>query len=60
MEAELQTETQALEAKIDAQTEQLETLSIKPKKTNISVQLVTLAWAPFWRDESGGTTAAWQ
>jgi hypothetical protein len=60
METELQTETQALEAKIDAQTEQLETLSIKPKKTNISVQLVTLAWAPFWRDESGGTTAAWQ
>jgi hypothetical protein len=60
LEAELQTEAQALEAKIDAQSEQFETLSIKPKKTNISVQLVTLAWAPFWRDNSGETTAAWQ
>lgn len=60
IEAELQAETQALEAKIDAQNEQFETLSIKPKKTNISVLLVTLAWAPFWRDDSGETTPAWQ
>lgn len=60
MEAELQAESQALEAKIDAQNEQLETISIKPKKANISVQLVTLAWAPFWREDSGGTTPAWQ
>ena len=60
MDTELQAETQALEAKIDAQNEQFETLSIKPKKTNISVQLITLAWAPFWRNASGETTAAWQ
>src|SRR6185436_16637407 len=60
LEAELQTETQALEAKIDAQNETLETISIKPKKTNISVQLVALAWAPYWRDESGDATSAWE
>ena len=60
MDTELQAETQALDAKIDAQNEQFETLSIKPKKTNISVQLITLAWAPFWRNASGETTAAWQ
>jgi hypothetical protein len=60
LEAELQAETQALEARIDAQSEALETISIKPKKTNISVQLVALAWAPFWRDESGSVTSAWE
>jgi hypothetical protein len=49
-----------MEAKIDTQNEQLETVSIKPKKTNISVQIVTLAWAPFWRDDSGEATPAWQ
>jgi hypothetical protein len=60
LEAELQSETQALEAKLDAQSEQFETISVKPKKTNISVQLVALAWAPFWRDETGEATSAWE
>lgn len=60
LEAELQAEAQALEARIDAQSEALETVSIKPKKTNISVQLVALAWAPFWRDDSGDATSAWE
>jgi hypothetical protein len=60
LDAELQAETQQLEAKIDAQNEQLEKVSIKPKKSNISVQLVALAWAPFWQDESGEVTAAWE
>ena len=60
IETELQSETQAMEAKIDAQNEQLETVSIKPKKTNISVQIVTLAWAPFWRDDSGEARPAWR
>ena len=60
LESELQAETQALEAKVDAQGEQLETITIKPKKSNISVTLVTLAWAPFWRDESGAATPAWE
>jgi len=60
LEAELQAETQNLEAKVDAQNEQLEKVTIKPKKSNISVQLVTLAWAPFWQNESGEATAAWE
>ena len=60
LESQLQSETQLLEAKLDAQNEQLEKISIKPKKSNISVQLVTLAWAPFWQDESGEETSAWE
>ncbi len=60
LEAELQSETQALEARVDPAGEQLEAISIKPKKSNISVQLVTLTWTPFWRDQSGTITPAWE
>ncbi len=60
LEAELRADMDALEAKLDAQTEQLETISIKPKKTNIAVQLVALAWAPFWLEAQGMATAAWE
>ncbi|MBL8045491.1 MAG: ATP-binding protein [Anaerolineales bacterium] len=60
LEEQFKTESEALAASSDAQTEVLETLTIKPKKTNISVQLVALAWAPFWKDESGTLEAAWE
>jgi len=60
LEAELQTETQTLQEKVDAQNEPLDTIGIKPKKTNISVQLVALAWAPYWQDETGAATSAWE
>jgi len=60
IETELQLEIQSLEARINRQNEPLETVTIKPKKTSISVQLVALAWAPFWIDQSGKATAAWE
>jgi hypothetical protein len=59
LEAEFEAETAALAEKIDPLTEPLETLSIKPKKTDILVQLVTLAWAPYWQDEQGTLSPAW-
>jgi len=60
LEGQLQAETAALEAKIDPATEKLESITLRPKKTNISVTLLTLAWAPFWREPGGVKTAAWQ
>ena len=59
-ESQLQSEIQTLEGKFDSQNEPLETINIKPKKTNISVQLLAFAWAPYWNDESGQATPAWQ
>jgi len=44
-----------LERSFDPQTEPLEKVSLKPTKANISIKLVTLAWAPYWRD-----SAAWK
>ncbi|MGA9190191.1 MAG: hypothetical protein WBZ24_00525 [Anaerolineales bacterium] len=46
LEAEFQTETDELEAKFDPTAEDLETIELKPKKTNISVDTLVLAWVP--------------
>jgi hypothetical protein len=51
LEAEFQGETKALESSFDPQTETLEKVSLKPTKANISVKLVTLAWAPYRNEE---------
>jgi hypothetical protein len=59
LDAELQAQATALEAKMDPQTETLESIVVKPKKTNISPQLLALAWAPFWVDAGGKATPAW-
>jgi len=55
LEADFQAETRALERSFDPQTEQLETVSLKPTKANITVKVLTLAWAPYWNDKP-----AWQ
>jgi hypothetical protein len=60
LEAEFQAETAALERSFDPETEKFETVSLKPTKANIAVKLVTLAWAPYWRDAQGRTTPAWE
>jgi hypothetical protein len=61
--ADLNTQLNAQLAQIDQQcdpqTAALETITLKPKKTNITVRSLVLAWAPYW--QSGGSeTAAWQ
>ena len=50
LNAEFQAETAAIERSFDPQTEPLEKVSLKPTKANISVKLVTLAWAPYFGD----------
>ena len=59
LEAEFQAETKTLESSFDPQTETLETVSLKPTKANITVKLVTLAWAPYW-NAGGQTKPAWE
>jgi len=39
--------------------EELETVTVRPKKSDITVALVALAWAPVWRDDRGGIARAW-
>ena len=59
LEAEFKSEMDLLEAKIDPQTETLEPISIRPKKTGIAVQLLALAWAPYWQAKEGEPTPAY-
>ncbi len=59
LESRFKQEADALAAATDPLQEKLETVSVKPTKSNIAVKLVALAWAPYWRDEKGALTAAW-
>jgi hypothetical protein len=56
LESELRTETEALETRIASGP--FESVTIAPKKTGITVQIVTLAWTPCWQDTSGKKTPA--
>ena len=59
LQAQFNEEFAALGSKIDPMTENMEKIVIKPKKTDITVQLVALVWAPYWRDTSGTNTPAY-
>jgi len=59
LDARFQAESAEITSRLDAHTEPLDTISIKPKKSNISVRLVTLAWAPHWQNAEGRLTSAW-
>ena len=60
LDSQFKEETAKLEQSFDPQNETLEKVSLKPTKANIAVKLVTLAWAPYWRDEKGQVTPAWE
>jgi hypothetical protein len=46
MEQEMESEIATLMTAIDPQTERLDTVELKPKKTNISIKLLALVWRP--------------
>ena len=52
LEKQLKMEIQQLETRIDPQTETFQTVEMRPKKTNISVRNVALAWIPHHPDKN--------
>jgi hypothetical protein len=60
LDQEFKTETAEIEQSINAQTEALETVVLKPKKADIAVKHFSLAWVPYWRDQAGQSTPAWE
>jgi hypothetical protein len=54
LEAQVAQETEALRGAVDPLSEELESLEIRPKKTDISVRALGLGWIPYRRDERGG------
>ena len=60
LEAEVKSELDAAAAAADPLTETFEKISLRPKKTNITVRAVVLAWVPRWVDAAGRATDAWE
>src|SRR4029077_5677846 len=52
---ELASLNQELEQKLGA----LDTIAIRPTKSNIAVEIMSLAWAPYWQDQQGNKTLGW-
>ena len=59
LEVQFQEDANALSAAADPMTETLEKVTVKPKKTDISVQLLALAWAPHFVSPSGELSPGW-
>jgi hypothetical protein len=57
LETELQTEVAALETR--GEPDRLESVAVKPKKSDVRVRVCALAWTPYWRDQAGALTPAW-
>ena len=53
LDAAFAADVQALEARLDPLTEVLEPVVLRPKKADVAVQLVALAWVPYWVDAGG-------
>jgi hypothetical protein len=60
LEAEFTQDAEALASKLQAQSETLEPITIRPKKSNIKVELLGLGWVPQWQDSQGQRTPAWE
>ncbi|HVO85082.1 MAG TPA: DUF87 domain-containing protein [Syntrophobacteria bacterium] len=60
LEGEFKAEADAAAAANDPLTEALEPVAVRPTKQNISVRLVALAWAPWWKRGDGEPAPAWE
>ena len=60
LESQFQDDIDDLATQWEQESSTLESVTVRPKKTNISVQLVALAWLPYWRNSSGEKTPGWQ
>jgi hypothetical protein len=59
LQSQFEADVAAAGAKVDQAHEVLETITVKPRKTDVAVRAVLLAWAPHFVDESGRRVPAW-
>ena len=60
IEADFKDEVAKLETTIDPKAAALDEVQIRPKKTNITVRVLALAWVPWWKTGDGKMTCAWK
>jgi DNA helicase HerA-like ATPase len=58
IEAEFRQELADLERKNDPLTEELETVAVRPRRRDVTVDLLALGWLP-WRSGAAGRAPAW-
>jgi hypothetical protein len=56
---ELETELDQLEDRLDPLTEELATTALRPRRSDVEIRLVALAWAPRRRGSDGSLTDLW-
>jgi hypothetical protein len=59
LETRLQEDIRALEVTFDPSTEPIETLTIRPKAGDITLEAFGMAWLPFRKDAAGKSTPDW-
>ena len=59
LDARLQEDIDAIGFSMDAQSEALEKISVKPKSTDITLEIFGLAWMPFRKNAGGGLSPDW-
>jgi hypothetical protein len=60
LEMEFKAEADALAGRWNPQEEALETVTVLPKKSDITIRLAGLGWTPFWMNPQGEHTPAWE
>lgn len=60
LNGQVDSEVKALQEQFDLSSGPLETISVKPKKTNITIRLLTLAWAPYTAGPGASPNPAWE
>ena len=60
LDERLQADIESLEATFDPATEELEEVMVKPKSTDITLDLFGLTWMPYRKDAGGRLTPDWQ
>ena len=59
MHADFDAEVDRLEARLDPELETLETVVLKPRKKDIDIRILSLAWVPHRRSDDGSITPLW-
>ena len=66
LEKAFQAEIEAIRSKLDPLTQELETMTLKPRRSekprrsDIDIRMVSLAWAPYMLDVDGARVPAWR
>ncbi len=60
LEEDFQKALKGLESDFDPAKETFDEVVIRPKKTNITVRVLALAWLPCWKDQGGKVVSAWE